>query len=427
MRRIILSILLFTLFSCEKKEKIDTAVWADHILMNSPDANTLSNKYILIKNQKIHKIIDKNNLNDFDIKEKIKFKNSLILPGFANTHTHLAMHSLRGVFGHFNIKKWWQEEMKPHEDKNLNPNYVYKNSLKGIKEQLRNGTTLVNDMFLYSAQVIKAAEELGIRGVFGETIYTNRELDNKSFEQIMNEYRRLREKYKDNNQIKISLSPQTLFTLDRNHLAKILSTAESDKVLFHTHHNETSKGNVVMIDKGFKSSVDGLIKLGLNKNVRSLFAHGVHNNEADYQRLKDLNISYSLNYLSNILLGAGIADFNLLKKSSRYFTLGTDSVASNPTNSMRNEISSVFSYFRFVNQFESKVFSRELIKMATYNGYQALGFKNGGLIKEGADADFQIYSFKEDHQQDRYQDFVLNLKNYSLKKLFVLGKVVYSE
>ncbi len=98
---------------------------------------------ILIEEDKILEIAEEINTDEeiFDMTDK------LIMPGFINTHSHLAMSLFRGIGDDLLLQDWLFNEMFPREDL-LNDELTYYGSLVSILEMLAKGVTTVVDMYL---------------------------------------------------------------------------------------------------------------------------------------------------------------------------------------------------------------------------------------------------------------------------------------
>ena len=81
----------------------------------------------------------------------IEGNGNIIMPGFINTHCHLAMTLFRGYGENSNFTNWWLDYMRPLEDK-LQPKDCYYGATLGILELLKNGVTTVADFYLHGEE-----------------------------------------------------------------------------------------------------------------------------------------------------------------------------------------------------------------------------------------------------------------------------------
>ena len=87
----------------------------------------------------------------------------LAIPGFVNTHTHVAMTLFRSYADDMALMDWLQTKIWPAED-HLDNDIVYWGSMLAFAEMIRGGTTAFCDMYMFMDSCAKAAEKAGIRG-----------------------------------------------------------------------------------------------------------------------------------------------------------------------------------------------------------------------------------------------------------------------
>ena len=120
---------------------------------------------------------------------------------------------------------------------------------------------------------------------------------------------------------------------------------------------------------------------------RTLAIHAVHVSHGDLALLKERGVTVVLCPRSNDRLFVGCAPHRLLKAAGLPLALGTDSLASNDTLSILDEV-------RYLQQNSSDVFTpEELIAMATRGGARALGIgERTGTLEAGKRGDFLVLS-----------------------------------
>ncbi|BCG46442.1 Amidohydrolase [Citrifermentans bremense] len=129
-----------------------------------------------------------------------------------------------------------------------------------------------------------------------------------------------------------------------------------------------------------------LLDLGV-LDPSTLAVHAVHVTPDDVRVLKEKGCSVVLCPRSNDRLFVGSAPHKLLKSAGLSLALGTDSLASNDSLSLWDEL-------RYLQQQAPGVFSpEELIAMATIGGARALQIEgSAGSLEVGKRADFQVLS-----------------------------------
>jgi aminodeoxyfutalosine deaminase len=119
----------------------------------------------------------------------------------------------------------------------------------------------------------------------------------------------------------------------------------------------------------------------------TLAVHAVHVTPADVALLKSRGVSVVLCPRSNDMLNVGRAPHHLLKSAGIPLALGTDSLASNNSLSLWDEM-------RYLQESVPEAFSaEELLGMATLGGARALGIEaQAGSLEAGKRGDFLIFS-----------------------------------
>jgi len=92
----------------------------------------------------------------------IDAKNSVVMPGLINTHTHAAMTLLRGYADDLQLSEWLDGNIWPAEAR-LTAEDVYKGSLLACLEMIKSGTTFFADMYFFMDETSKAVELSGLR------------------------------------------------------------------------------------------------------------------------------------------------------------------------------------------------------------------------------------------------------------------------
>ncbi len=135
------------------------------------------------------------------------------------------------------------------------------------------------------------------------------------------------------------------------------------------------------------SPVEYLDKLGILEMSPTVI-HCVHVNHADSELLKKRGCRVVLCPRSNDRLNVGKAPAFLFKKMGIPMALGTDSLASNDSLSMLDEM-------RYLLADSPDVFTPgELLRMATLGGAEAIGFDTEtGSLEKGKRADFLVMGF----------------------------------
>ncbi len=85
----------------------------------------------------------------YHAKKNIIAKDSLIMPGFVNCHTHAAMTCFRGIADDLELMDWLNNYIFPAEARNVNTELAYWGSLLAAAEMIKSGTTTFCDMYIF--------------------------------------------------------------------------------------------------------------------------------------------------------------------------------------------------------------------------------------------------------------------------------------
>lgn len=360
---------------------------------------------ILVENNKISKIFtEKQNLNFSEDTKVFDLIDKVILPGFINCHTHAAMTLVRGIGEDVPLDRWLKEKIWPVEKK-LTYEDVLNGSILGMAEMLLQGTTTINDMYLFVDASALAANNLGIRAVLGNVAFEH------NFDDVTKEIKSAIDKYKGNERIKFRIGPHSPQDATPELIKKIVSFAKENTLGIHTHMGETlSERNIIMERYGI-SPVELYDQNGLF-DLPVVAAHGIHLTSGDIEILSKRGVNIAHNPRSNCKLGSGIAPIVKMIEAGVNIALGTDGAASNNRLDIMDEAVHCLMLQRVVNNDPSALSSFDVVKMLTINGAKALGMENEiGKIQEGYCADFVVFNTN---------------KPYHFPKTDILDQLVFS-
>lgn len=335
---------------------------------------------ILIDKNKIVKISDKISIRADEV---IDCTDKAILPSFCNTHTHASMMFLRGIGEDKNLHDWLNQEIFPREAK-LKPEHIYPLSRYAILEMIKTGTTCFTDMYFHVAGTLKAAQDMGIRGIIpylGMDFFD----DNKTETDIQQAIRYLEEPLKVS-KVKKVLSCHSIYTCSQKLIQKFSELAKKYDTYLQIHVSETQKEVDDCVQKFGYRPVELLYQWGV-MGPRTLFAHAVHLNDNEIQLVKNTGTTLAHCPTSNLKLGSGQLPLQKYSDAGLKLSMGTDGVASNNSLSMISEMK--LAALSAKNQVDSVLAGKvdDIFKIATQNGFEAFGIK-AGEIKEGNLADF---------------------------------------
>ena len=234
------------------------------------------------------------------------------------------------------------------------------------------------------------------------------------------------------------LAPHSPYTIAQEHLGAIRDTAASKKLPLSIHLSESrSEADFIFDGSGELatsfypfvgwerflghphrcSSTELLDRHGL-LTPTTLAVHCVHVSLADARIIKSRGSHIALCPRSNELLDVGRAPVPLFKKLGIPLALGTDSLASNNSLSLWDEL-------RFaLETFPHDLTEQDVFRMVTSGGAAALGISAAcGSLEAGKRADFQVVGNCLGGGEERLLERVM--REGVLKELFV-GGVCYA-
>jgi len=116
----------------------------------------------------------------FAPRQIVDARDTIVMPGLVNAHTHAPMVLLRGMADDLKLKEWLEGHIFPAEKAGVTAEFVSVGTRLAALEMLLSGTTTFADMYYFEEQVAEAAREAGMRCVAGETLIEFPAPDNAS-------------------------------------------------------------------------------------------------------------------------------------------------------------------------------------------------------------------------------------------------------
>ena len=322
---------------------------------------------------------------NYDIKfdEVIDASNFFVMPGFVNTHTHLAMVLMRGAADDIALHKWLNDVIFPIESR-LTPEDVYFGSLLALIESIKSGVTTVADFYFHMESSAKAVREIGARANLGLGLTSKFDMDTvklKLAEKFVSRYNDTAD-----GRILASFAPHSPYTCTLKFLKAVSKRAKEMGVLVHTHLHETEKEITDFKKLYGKTPIQRLEKEGFFE-AKVNTAHCVFLDEEDYKILKENNVGVALNPQSNLKLGSGIPDIPKMLERGLSLGIGTDGAASNNNLALIEDMRLVSFLAKGISKNPELLSAEQLLRMATVQGAKNIGFENLGLLKKGFLAD----------------------------------------
>ncbi len=362
--------------------------------------------------------------------ERYDGKNKLLMTGFINLHSHTPMTLMRGYGENLSLNDWLNKKIFPYEDK-LTSEDVYHGTLLGIAEMLRFGIVSTSDMYYFCEDMLKAFLETGVkcnlsRGItcFSDASY--HELPGFGENKLL-----IRDYHKrNNNQIQIELSIHGEYTNTERTILEISQHAKEEGLGLHIHVSETESEHLECMERhNGMTPIQYFNHLGV-LDSKTLAAHCVHLSGEDFAIMKEKGVSVASCPASNLKLASGICDVKTLMKYGINVGLGTDSVASNNSLNMIEEMK-LFALLQKVRQNDPAVITpREAIYAATKAGAIAQNREDCGALKVGNRADLIVLDMDAPYWKPVHElcnNLVYSASGTDVCLTMVDGKVLYRD
>lgn len=395
---------------------------ADVITLNE-DGQVLMGTDIAIADDKILALGDVPA--DFAPDEIIEATDRVVMPGFFNAHTHSAITLIRGWADDLPFDRWLNERIWVSESA-LEEEDVYWGAALAAAEMIRSGTVGFADHYFYMDQVAKAVEESGLRAnlawcVFGlgEEAEIGTGLEGSI--EFVERWQGAAE-----GRIRTALGPHAPYSCPPEFLARVAQRAAKLGVGVHIHLSESEEQVENSLAKHGLTPVAHLESLGIF-DVPTIAAHCIYLTEEDKEILRQRQVNVVQCPGSHMKLGMGVTPVPELLARGINVALGTDSTASNNDLDMLQE--ALLASLMQKNYLRDPVAlpGDSVLRLATQNGAQAMGFPESGVIAPGRAADLIIFDFDKPNLRPRH-DLVSNIvyaaKSSDVSHVMVAGRLL---
>ena len=350
-----------------------------------------------------------------------------VLPGFVNTHTHLAQVFLRGTTECCGIQGWFTFN-RPRVQK-LTPDDVYWFSLLGIAEFIQSGITTFADMFFFEDRVAEAVSETGLRACLGQGIINvpgAEALYGPPEKQVANAVEfAARWNGGARGRITTRLAPHAIYTLSEDVLRETAAAARAAELGIMTHVSETDFEMEFSRERYHATPPEKFADWGFLE-VPFLAAHCIYVTPSDLDLLDRPGVGISHNPTSNLKVRTGRADLPRLMERKRLAVgLGTDSAASNDQLDIRKE---AYLAALIHDWPEGTNAARECLELATREGACAIGLADQiGTIEVGKQADLILIDLERPHLtplNDLARALVYAGRSDDVVSVIVAGKLI---
>ncbi|TQR56893.1 aminofutalosine deaminase family hydrolase [Campylobacter troglodytis] len=400
---------------------------ADYIFLCDEDFTVLKDK-ALVFDERIKDLGDFKALNLKYPQAKIinTPKNSLILPAFINTHTHLEFSANAYTLHYGDFLIWLKSVINSRSV--LNEKAKEELILNTIKTMQRSGIGTIGEISSFGSDLDACVKSSARIVFFNELLGVNEEQNSAKKAEFLQRFNKSKE-FK-NDLFMPALSIHSPYSTNKSLARFVLDLAHKEGLLISTHFLESNHENLWLRSAkgGFKRwlsffepnpkpcyTVSEFIELF--KGLRTLFTHCVYVKEEELE-LFDENLHHFTHCaFSNRLLSKKSLNLKLALKHNIKVHLGTDGLSSNISLSMLDEMrANLLIHSEFKNL---EALAKRLILMSTLYPARALNLELGEL-KVGKIADLSVFELGSCENSQIALQFLLNSK--TVKKLFIKGQ-----
>ena len=309
----------------------------------------------------------------------------IIAPGFINTHTHVPMTMMRGYADDLSLMDWLQNRIWPAEER-LTADAVYWGSMLAMSEFASSGVTCFSDMYNFTEQVAKAANDAGLRALISTAVL---DIDDGG-DARLSKAEALFDFVQSYDRVCAAIGPHAEYTVSPAMMQKVRDSAARLNARIHVHVSETRAEHQECIARHGLTPIALFASLGILE-MPVMAAHCVWVSDDDIELMAKNGVSVLSCPGSNLKLGSGVARVAQMMSKDVNVSCATDSAASNNNLSMMEEMTLTALLQKGVNYDPSLIPAKTAVRLATINGAQALGLSHvTGSLEAGKQADLII-------------------------------------
>lgn len=361
---------------------------------------------VLIKDKKILAIGNQHTLPSWSANRSIDACGNCVMPGFVNSHTHIASNVLlRGLNEDAKLFEWLKHMWKLKQ--NFDPEILYWASLAGLIEMVKAGTTCFNEHFdAYAvAPQIQALETLPLRATLGHGF-----ADRGLYASITNASWKTLDSFADEvdahhlsqeGRLHLALSPHATYSCGEKMWRLSRQVANQLGISIHTHLAEGVQELSYVGEQYGTTPTQWLASLGvLGPDVT--LAHCTKLNAEDIRLLADTGAKVAHCPISNAKLCSGTMPIKEMLAAGVHIGLATDGPASHNTLDMFQEMKFAAIIHKNNNTDPELLPLRQMLEMATHQSAIAMHRPETGSLDIGKAADLIVVDIQRMHTAPVY-------------------------
>ena len=372
--------------------------------------------------------------------ELLEHPNSLIVPGFIDTHIHYPQTEMIAAYGE-QLLEWLQTYTFRVESKFEDAQYARSIAERFLDELLRAGTTTALVFgTVHKASVdsfFEACEARNLRMIAGKVLMDRNAPDYlvDTPESGYSDSKALIEKWHNRGRARYAITPRFAPTSSPEQLQKAGQLlAENPGVYMHTHMSE-NQAEVSWVKELFPDCdgyLDTYDQAGL-LGRRSVFAHCIHLEDREWQRMAESQSNIAFCPTSNLFLGSGLFHLSRAVAQNIPVGLGTD-VGGGTSFSMLQTLNDAYKVLQmrgeklspFKGFYLATLGAAQCLDMADLIGNFALGKEADFVVLDKAAT--PLMDFRMPHCRDLFEQlFVFSMlgDDRSVAATYAAGRLVH--
>ncbi len=363
--------------------------------------------------------------------EVVDAKDTFVIPGLIQAHTHLCQTLFRGLADDLELLDWLGKKIWPFENAH-NEKSLRASAQIGLLEMQSLGTTSILDMGTVRLHnvVFEEAERSGMRYWGGPCLMDLKSTSGPLWQATDESLRYCEELIRDwhlkTPLLQFAVSPRFAISCSEKIMKGALALQRKHHLLLHTHASE-NKGEVALVKKRTGlPNIKYLKKLGL-LNEQTVIAHGIHLSESEIDDMVKFKAGLTHCPSSNLKLASGVARIAHYLKRGMKVALGSDGA---PCNNMMDP----FMEMRLAALLQKPLLgptalpAHEAFRMATLGGAEVLGAEDTvGSLQIGKRADVVVV--RRDHPSvatvsDPYSALVYSCSGRDVRDVWIDGRAI---
>lgn len=373
------------------------------------------------------------------------YKDSLILPGFIDTHIHYPQTQIIGAFGK-QLIDWLNNYTFIAEQQFSNFDYAKTVAKFFLEESLKAGTTTMMTYCTVHPESVdaffEAASEKNMRVIAGKVLMDRNAppaLLDKTAQLGYDQSKVLIKKWHGKERLSYAITPRFAPTSTHEQLESTGALWKEHPGTYMQTHVSENIGEIAWVKDLFpkhKDYLDVYDSYGL-LGKRSVYGHGVHLTEREWQRMYETESSIAHCPTSNEFLGSGLFNFEDAKNKSRPVRVGLATDIGAGTSF--SQLQSMNESYKIAQLGGFALSSIHAFYLATLGAAHALDLENKiGSIKVGMEADLLVLDlkstalidFRMQHSKSIEEALFIQMTlgdDRSTRAVYIAGEIAYKK